>query len=105
MRMDQVPPEGLQGTHEEACIVCLNGTDTGLAFTGEAEWVIAGLARLGVPVDQASVIVSDATGDRPGIVPAASFTLAFQVCDNCAQRRGLKVGLVALGVPNYGARS
>ena len=37
------PAPGLDGTHRDSCVVCLQGTDTGLSFTGPAEWAIAGL--------------------------------------------------------------
>jgi hypothetical protein len=86
-------------------VVCFRGTDTGLAFTGEAEWIIAALMHLGIPDDQASALVSYASGCDPGKVPVDDVTMLFRVCNDCATKPagGLNVGLVSDGeLPHYG---
>jgi hypothetical protein len=75
----------------------MKGTDTGLAFKGEAEWAIAGLLRLGVPEDEASATVSLGTDSDPGKVPPGVITVAFRVCKSCADQAGMPVGLMAFG--------
>lgn len=82
--------------------MCLSGTDTGLAFVGEAEWAIAGMMRLGIPQEQASVMLSDATGCDPGKVPDGTITVPLRVCEGCAGEADLEVGLIATGMPSYG---
>jgi len=61
---------GLDGSYRETCIVCLRGTDTGLAFEGEAEWLLAGLEQLGVPEDEAYATLlpewTEKFGTKPG---------------------------------------
>jgi hypothetical protein len=79
--------------------VCLRGTDTGLALTGVAEFVVAGHVKLGVPQDQAVLMVSEATGCEPGNVPVGEFTVVVRVCRECANRAGEPVGLIATEVP------
>ena len=101
----KVPPPGLDGTWRDSCVVCLQGTDTGLAFVGEAEWVIAGLTVLGIPEDQGTTMISEVTGCAPGNVPLGEVTMHVRVCAKCAAASGmgLTVGLLsdAAGVPGY----
>ena len=54
---EPMPAPGIDGTYDGSCVACLRGTDTGLAFTGEAEWIIAGMMMLGIPEDQATIMV------------------------------------------------
>jgi hypothetical protein len=75
----------------------MKGTDTGLAFKGEAEWAVVGLMRLGVPQDEAERTVSIGTGSDPGKVPPGVITVAFRVCKSCADKAGMPVGLMAFG--------
>lgn len=91
---------GLDGTYNGSC-VCLRGTDTGLAFKGIVEWVLAGLRVLGVPDHQALAIVREATGAPPGMVPDGEVTLAFRVCTDCATAcpASFVPKPIALGVP------
>jgi hypothetical protein len=70
----------------DACIVCGQTTDTGLGFTGEAEWIVAGLKILGVEHDRSALIVSGRTDNPPGKVPVGRFSLAFRVCSDCAEK-------------------
>jgi hypothetical protein len=88
---------GLRGTYEESCIVCMQGTDTGLAFVGWAEVAIAGLVALGVPVDEAGPMVSEFTGSPPGEVPIGTITIPVRVCEACADKVRLPVALIASG--------
>lgn len=101
--MTELPPPNLHGTYEDSCAVCMRGTDSGLAFKGEAEWAVAGLFMLGIPEDQAATMVSSATGCEPGEVPPGEVTVSVRVCRECAEASptGMKVGLIATGIPVY----
>jgi hypothetical protein len=46
-----MPVLNLQGDYRDSCVACLRGTDTGLAFYGEAEWVVAALMQFGIPTE------------------------------------------------------
>ena len=85
---------GIHGTDAESCVVCLRGTDTALAFVGEAEWAVAGLQHLGVPDYQAGATVSYGLGCGPGEVPDGEVTVMFRVCRECADKAGFPVALV-----------
>jgi hypothetical protein len=100
---DLEPTVGLQGDYRDSCTACMRPTDTGLAFRGEAEFIIAGLVCMGIPLDQASVSFSLATGSDPGTVPAGILTHVIRVCDDRASRAGLRIGLLAgeSAVPLY----
>lgn len=98
------PAPGLDGTYRDSCVVCFRGTDTGLAFSGEGEWAIAGLAALGVPSDHASKLVSLASGIPHGMVPTGRVTVAFRVCAKCAAKSGFPVGDVRQGLPTIQPR-
>jgi hypothetical protein len=50
-------------------VACGQGTDTAIAFAGEAEWHIAGLQVLGVPSADAPGVLTAATGCKPDMVP------------------------------------
>lgn len=58
-----------------SCIVCGQGTDTALAFHGEAEWHMAALIVLGVPAAEVEQTYRSATGSDTGKVPAGEFTV------------------------------
>ena len=82
-----LPPPGLRGDYNGSCIVCFHGTDTALAFEGEAEWVIAGLVTLGIPTEfEAGVMMSHFFDVPPGTVPDGIVTLGVQVCADCVER-------------------
>jgi hypothetical protein len=100
------PQPGLNGTYRGSCAVCMHGTDTGLAFRGVAEWVIAGHVVLGIPQDQATLMVQRATGADPGMVPDGEITVVIRVCRDCAERSGagFEVRPVSEGVPVYSPR-
>lgn len=66
-----------------SCVVCGQGTDTVIAFTGEAEWHVAGLQVLGVPSAEAPGVVEASTGCEPGKVPDGLFTTQVRVCAAC----------------------
>jgi hypothetical protein len=101
-RVQHQPPR-LNGTYTSSCVVCLQGCDTALAFRGEAEWVIAGLCVLWVPLDEAGKILTFATGCEPGMVPNGELTVPVRVCETCVQTSGtgMRVGLVSAEVPVY----
>lgn len=99
MKRSTAPVSGLQGDHRGTCITCIQPTDTGLAFVGEAEWILAGFHVLGIPQDQALATLAD--GDprfRPvGKVPNGRVTIALRVCGDCANRAKFPVGLITAG--------
>jgi hypothetical protein len=99
----EFPPPGLDGTYRGTCTVCLRGTDTGIAFFGEAEWVAAGMKVLGIPLEQAAVMISDVTGCGRGKVPAGRFQIVVRVCRDCVRASGtlLRVGLIPDRIPCY----
>ena len=100
-----MPPPGLDGTYRDSCSVCMRGTDTALALTGEAEWVIAGLTMFGLSADVAGVMVSDVTGCDVGMVPAGEVTVFVKLCRDCARASkagGADVGPITGDVPHYG---
>lgn len=93
---------------EDPCVVCLCATDTGLGFTGEAEYIHAALMTLGLSHDRAFLMLES----EPGMVPAGELTRVFRVCEDCVAKcnagldpgvAGLKVGPVSspVGVPGY----
>jgi hypothetical protein len=96
--MVQMPNPGIVGDYRDSCAVCLKGSDTGVAFVGDAEWAIAGLQHLGVE-DEATSIVSRLSGAPPGMVPDGEITVLVRVCESCARSVGFPVGVIALGVP------
>jgi hypothetical protein len=89
--------------------VCFRGTDTALALTGEAEWLIVALTKLGIPsCEEAAVMVADATGCDLGKVSCGRHTLRYRLCRRCAAASPLpwEVGLIASGeIPHYGSPS
>jgi hypothetical protein len=92
----QLPVPGLQGDYRDSCVVCFQGCDTAVAFRGEAEWVVAGLSVLGVPMDQAATTVSMLAECEPGMCPEGQMTVAVRVCEAChaKSRTGFPVGVV-----------
>ena len=101
------PGPGISGDYKGSCVVCLKGTDTGLAFVGEAEWALAGLQVLGVPPEQADGVLAAATKLDTGQVPSTEITITVTVCEACAAAASapLAVGVLALGVPHYRPRA
>jgi hypothetical protein len=81
-----LPAPGLGGDYEGSCVNCMKGTDTALGFEGEAEWLMAGLAALGVPKDQALVMVSQHFKVPPGLVPDGTFRMVVKVCPACVEQ-------------------
>jgi hypothetical protein len=80
--LEEIGP-GLNGDYQDSCIVCLRGTDTALAFKGDAEWIITGLIMLGVPEDEALATISYVYGCPYGIVPDGTIRETFRVCGEC----------------------
>lgn len=79
IKAKDINPDDFRGS----CAVCLSGTDTILGFEGCAEWVIAGLGVLGVPIDEAPATLSAFRGLPNGTVPDGVFTQMVQVCERC----------------------
>jgi hypothetical protein len=98
----RLPAPGLQGDYRGTCMVCLRPTDTGLAFQGEAEWIIAGYHVLGIPEDQAHQMLAQMNpeGWGNGLVPCGIVTVAARVCTDCAAQATDNGGFpVALALP------
>jgi len=98
----KLPEPGMQGDYHEACVICMRGTDSGMAFVGPAEMVVAALSVLGVPDDEAALTAAAAWGTPPGTGPHGEFTTVLRVCQDCAKSSPFKVGLlVGPTLPTY----
>lgn len=86
------PEPGIMGDYRESCVVCMQGTDTGLAVQGEAEVAQAVLQVMGVPSDQAATMAEDyfaeVHGCTDGKVPAGTITFPVRICKACAEKTG-----------------
>ena len=72
-----------------SCIVCGQGTDTGFASKGEAEWhMVTLIMKLGLREEEASTLVSIGTGNEPGTVPDGRFVLGYKLCGNMRGEAG-----------------
>ena len=105
------PPPNLQGNYSGSCVMCLRGTDTALAFTGEAEWLIAGLINLGLARDDANrtaFAMFEDMGCDPDMVPEGRQTFGVRVCAECVSKAPYSgfpsPGVEAFGVPNIAQR-
>ena len=94
---------GIRGDFADSCTVCMKGTDTGLAFVGEAEWIMAGMVRMGIPIDQVPGTFGACVGSAPGMVPVGRLTVTVRACVGCANLAGLPVDVIAVGsqIPSY----
>jgi hypothetical protein len=95
--MAELPDPGLQGPYEQSCVICLKPTETGLELEGMPEFVLAGVIKMGVPEEQAHIILAVLWGKEPGQVPDGIVKTPIPVCAEDADRAGMKAGLV--GVP------
>lgn len=86
------PEPGIMGDYRESCVVCLQGTDTGLAVQGEAEVAQAVLQVMGVPSDQAATMAeayfAEVHGCTDGMVPGGVITFPVRICKACAEESG-----------------
>jgi hypothetical protein len=101
-RQNKLPTPGLRGSYEGSCVICMRGCDTAFALQGQAEWITAGLMKLGVSdIDEASAIVSKGAGSDPGMLPNGIITVVVRCCESCMSKSGLgmNLGLVAAGEP------
>jgi hypothetical protein len=96
-----LPAPNLRGDYEGACVACLRGTDAGIGLAGTARFVAAAIRILGVPIEDARLIVVMETGNDD---LDEQVTRIVQLCAACARKSGLgiRVGLVPDGVPFYG---
>ncbi len=76
-----------------SCAVCLQGTDTALAFTGVMEWKVAGLISLGIPDDVAHVMVERWGNDYDPYV--------VRVCGACVGNASAPFPALELCIPGY----
>jgi len=80
----------LEGYLRDSCVVCNQGTDTGMVFTGSAEWLIGGLMSLGIPEVTAHAKVinyfRDNKGAAPGMVLEGEHTIGVTVCAECVAK-------------------
>lgn len=101
------------------CMVCFaEGTETMVAFHGNAAWLVAGLVFMGVPEDEAdntlrhiwqttrgrfgSGLKAVATKQEKGLgpLPVGSHRMYFSVCIRCAESHNVQWG-VDESVPCY----
>ena len=73
----------VRAAHQGAspCVVCLDLTDTGLAVHGDAEWQVAFLTALGVPVEDAILTLEMSPAQGPG-----RHRFHVWVCRSCAAK-------------------
>lgn len=90
---DFPPPPNIHGNYHGACVACMTGTDTGLAFIGNAEFAAAGLIALGIPQDQVPLILAAAIGSTDGRLPEGDLPVVVRACASCARTSELEVGL------------
>jgi hypothetical protein len=69
--------------HNGPCVVCMTPTDTALAFEGCAEWCMAGLSVLGVPLDEA-IAIFNIDPDEPDA--NGRHTVRVRVCVGCVRK-------------------
>jgi hypothetical protein len=104
----QLPPPNLNGDYRDSCAVCVRGTDTALAFTGEAEWLEAGLGVLGIPDDEAQHMIEAffvEKGADPGMVLTGDHEMVVRVCAECVAKAPAQFPapcIPAFGVPVIG---
>lgn len=66
-----------------SCAVCLTGTDTGISFEGEPDWLVAGLNILGVPYEQAVATVDP---NMPPLDDHGRARITYRVCQRCVKK-------------------
>jgi hypothetical protein len=88
------PEPGLDGSCRDTCVACGGATDTGLGSFGLAEWHIAFASHLGIPQDQATIMLSESTGCSLGRVPIGEFRIVYRICGECAGRAGVEARLL-----------
>jgi len=76
-----------------SCICCYQGdTSTGVLFSGQAEYVIAGLAKLLDSVEEASATAGvgfEEQGFDSGKAPTGRVESFVRLCRDCAREKGL----------------
>jgi len=95
----------------QSCVVCSKGdTDTAVGFRGEAEWCIAALSKLGMPLDQAEATflyfaeqeLDSSVGGLVELVDVAAVkrALAAELSDRlgCGHGEAPPAGLATLGM-------
>jgi hypothetical protein len=79
----------------KSCMGCLRGdTDTVVPVQGDAEWIIAVMARVAaMSVEEASgtfgVMSQQEFGTDPGKVPVGERTVMIRICRDCAEATGI----------------
>lgn len=71
---------GIAAGTSSDCFACMTPTDSGLATEGEAEWHIAFATALGVPQDQAALLIQH----DDGTVRDGRYATQWRVCTSCA---------------------
>jgi hypothetical protein len=69
-----------------SCVVCFKGdTTTGLAFKGEAGWVLAGMEMIGIPEERAYPMLCARLEGRSWTgAPDEVHVAGFRLCRECA---------------------
>ena len=99
---DGMPPPALGNARRDACVLCLAGDGHGTLVQRRRGMGLAGLIVLGVPEEQATLMVSTATENEAGMMPDGEITFPVRVCRRCAVSGGarLPVGLISCVIPD-----
>lgn len=91
--------------HDGTCIVCCEGTDTGLIF--RSRYALDGLIRLGMPRWQAIGTLQSAREDRQHAGDTEDEIIIIRVCERCSAAVRNKVAPMPLRevVPYYRVES
>ena len=95
-----IPKPGLSGDGRTSCVVCMGGTDTGMLLEGEAEWLAGAVSQLGIPIEQATTMVTASFADLgrdPTVPPPGRHEMLVRICARCAAAVGVPTapGLIA----------
>lgn len=65
-----------------SCVICGCGTDSGLAFAGDLEWLAGGLVAMGVPTQEAIAMI-ERFPENIGQLDDGDLSATFRVCAPC----------------------
>jgi hypothetical protein len=81
---------GLQGDYRGSCLICFQGTDTGVVLEGEAEFIMGAMIKLGVPPNEVGPILArlDRRFRPVGKVPVGRVGFVVRICGDCFEKVG-----------------
>ena len=87
----------------DSCVVCLRATDTGLAFSGDRQFVEAALTLLGLRRGRASALMASGVRRTAPCDGADEVVLRVRLCGHCAAatRPRLMIGDWRHDLPTY----